>query len=468
MIFSELFFIYCFLAFFFLLYFIIRDIRWKNAVLIIFSLAFYAFGELYWILILLFSTGVNFFAGIMIEKHPDNNTRKKLGVAVCLVTCLGLLCAFKYSGFAAENINAVLGTAIPVPKPALPLGISFYMFRLISYTLDVYWGKVNAQGNFLKFLLYISIFSTIIAGPITRYSSMKNELSVRKTDIVQISGGITRFITGLGKKVIIADNLIVVVNDFFGGDISKLSVMGTWYAVILFALWVYFDFSGYSDMAIGIGGIIGFKFDENFNYPFICKNITEFWQRWHISLGSFFRDYLLYLPIFGKRRQILNLFLVWFCTGLWHGASWNYVIWGLYFGVFIFIERKIGNKRMKKIPRPVLHIYNKLIIIIGFGIFYFTDINKLGQFFMNLAGAGGNAFTDAVTETSFMNNIFLFTAAALLCLPVIPALKKKFRALNDGRLGGDAIRTAVNLALLIVCSLMMVNSTSQPFLYANF
>ncbi|MDE6725679.1 MAG: MBOAT family protein, partial [Ruminiclostridium sp.] len=323
---------------------------------------FYAWGEPLWILLMIGSVTVNYFCGLLIDKFRDTKF-SKLGVALSLVVSLGLLVAFKYTGFITENLNAILPFDITVPNISLPIGISFYTFQIISYILDAYWGKVRVQKNPFKFLMYVSLFPQLVAGPIVRYGVIEKEIDSRVSTAADISEGITRFIVGLGKKVIIADNISKIVISIFGSaekgytDISKVSVLGVWYGIILVALWYFFDFSGYSDMAIGLGRIFGFKFNENFNYPFISKNITEFWQRWHISLGSFFRDYLLYVPIFGKRRQYLSLFLVWFCTGLWHGASWNFIIWGLYFGVFIFIERKIGNKRMLKIPSVLSHIY---------------------------------------------------------------------------------------------------------------
>lgn len=467
MVFSDLFFIYCFLPACLILYFAFKNIKYKNAVLIVFSLIFYAWGEPFWIILLIFNVTVNYLYSLLILKYKDtpDSPYPKLGVILSLATSLGLLAVFKYSGFIAVNLNLLFPFDISVPQISLPIGISFYTFQIISYIMDCYWGKVNVQKNYFKFLMYVSLFPQLVAGPIVRYSVIENEIENRKTTVTDVSEGITRFAFGLGKKVIIANNLSVIVETFFGGNIASLSVMGTWYAVIVYALQVYFDFSGYSDMAIGLGRIFGFRFNENFNYPFICRNITEFWQRWHISLGSFFRDYLLYVPIFGKRRQYLNLFLVWFCTGLWHGASWNYVIWGLYFGFFIFLERKIGNKRMKTLPSAILHIYNKLVIIIGFGIFYFTDVGRLGQFLKNLIGLNGNALSDGVTSASLANNAFLLSAALMFCFPVIPLLKKA--AAKHAVLAGAA-NIAANALLLVICSILLVNATNNPFLYFNF
>ena len=467
MVFSDLFFLYAFLPLCMLFYFVWKNITWKNVILVVFSLLFYAWGEPLWIILLIFSTAANYGCGLLIERFRGTS-KSKLGVVLSLVVSLGLLAVFKYSDFVVENLNLILLFEIPAPNITLPIGISFYTFQILSYIMDAYWGKVKVQRNPLKFLMFVSLFPQLVAGPIVRYGVIEKEIDDRHSTSEDISQGITRFIIGLGKKVIIANNLFTVVEATLGGSMETLSVFGCWYGVICYALQVYFDFSGYSDMAIGLGRIFGFHFNENFNYPFICKNITEFWQRWHISLGSFFRDYLLYVPIFGKRRQYLSLFLVWFCTGLWHGASWNYIIWGLYFGVFIFIERKIGNKRLRKIPHVITHIYSKLVIVLGFGIFYFEDLGRLGQFFAGLVGANGNALTDTALQTVFMNNVFLFAAAVILSMPVIPAVKKWVTSKAAGAAVTGMAQIVCNAVLLAVCSIMLVNNTNNPFLYQTF
>lgn len=467
MLFADLFFLYAFLPACIILYFLSKNIRYRNAVLIVFSLVFYAWGEPLWIILLIVSVTLNYLFGLLIDKWRDTK-KAKLAVALALVISLGLLAVFKYSGFVVENLNMIFPFDIPAPTFTLPIGISFYTFQIISYIMDAYWGKVKVQRNYFRFLLYVSMFPQLVAGPIVRYSVVEQEMGARKTTAADLSAGITRLAIGLAKKVIIANNLSTIVTAMIGANLSAATVLGTWYGVIMFALQVYFDFSGYSDMAIGLGLIFGFHFNENFNYPFICRNITEFWQRWHISLGSFFRDYLLYIPIFGKRRQYLSLFLVWFCTGLWHGASWNYIIWGLYFGVFIFIERKIGNKRMRKIPSPIMHIYNKLIIVVGFGIFYFENLGDLGTFFGNLVGANGNAFSSAIVETSLMNNMFLIAAAILFSFPVVPKLKEFIMKKSCGAMVTGTAQIVCNVVLLAVSSIMLVNATNNPFLYFRF
>lgn len=467
MVFSSLFFIYMFFVPFLFCYFASPNIKMKNAVLIIFSLIFYAWGEPVYIWLLIFSTVLNYLSGLVIGRFRDK-PGAKAAVAISLVINIGMLVLFKYSGFIVSNINNLFSLNIHIPRFSLPIGISFYTFQAMSYTIDCYWDTVKVQKNYFKFLMYVSMFPQLVAGPIVRYSDVENEISSRKASLSDISDGITRIAIGLAKKVIIANNLYTIVQSFFKSDISSVSVAGTWYAVILYALYVYFDFSGYSDMAIGMGRILGFHFNENFNYPFICKDVTEFWQRWHISLSTFFRDYLLYIPVFGKRRQTLNLFIVWFCTGLWHGASWNFIFWGLYFGIFIFIERLIGKKKIKKIPVFLRHIYSKIVIVIGFGIFYFEDLSKLGNFFKNLVGLNHNALIDETVKMSAVNNVYLIAVAIIACFP----LSKLFSLdKNTGTARLCVINTSkiiYTAALLLICSILLVDSTNNPFLYFRF
>ena len=467
MIFADLFFLYVFMAACFIAYFVSRKTVYRNWVLIVFSLIFYAWGEPVWVFLLLGSVGVNFGAGLLIEKW--RNTKKStIAMASAVIFDICVLLFFKYTGFFVENFNAISPVDLPVPNIVMPIGISFFTFQILSYVIDCYWGTIKVQKSFPKLLMYISMFPQLVAGPIVRYSVIEKEIDDRVISMSDISDGITRICVGLGKKVILANNLSVIVDSFFkNGNLGELSVLGTWYTVIVYAMQVYFDFSGYSDIAIGIGRIFGFHFDENFNYPFISKNITEFWQRWHISLGTFFRDYVLYLPIFGKRRKYLNLFLVWFCTGFWHGASWNYIIWGLYFGVFILIERLIGAKRLKKIPLAITHIYSKLVIIVGFGIFYFTDFGKLSTFLGNLVGLNGNSFTDKISLQSMTANLWLFIACIVFCLPVIPFIKKKMEEAKLAVLFG-AGQTVFNVAAFLMSSILLVNATNNPFIYWQF
>ena len=469
--FTDLVFVYIFLAALIPIYFIGRKTTYRNIVLVAFSLIFYAWSSIEWLGLLLISITVNYFLGLMIDKYRGTG-KAKACVAVSLVFSLGMLAVFKYTDFFISNINGIFGTSISPAGIVLPIGISFYTFQIISYIMDVYWDKAKVQRSYGKLLLYISLFPQLVAGPIVRYNTIADAIDSRTSSYDDISTGITRFIFGFGKKVIIANSLYEIVKQYFGNDLTALSTAGTWYAVILYALYVYYDFSGYSDMAIGLGRIFGFRFDENFRYPFVSGSITEFWQRWHISLGTFFRDYLLYVPIFGKRRKYAGLLLVWVCTGFWHGASWNYIIWGLYFGLFVFIEQLIGKKRLKKVPAVIMHIYAKIVIIIGFGIFYFNDaaggITALGTFFGNLVGANGNMLIDLGTQTSFMNNIFLITAAVVFSTPVIPTLRRKLQTTNAGENAVGISTVVSNAAILIIGTMMLVSSTNNPFLYWQF
>ena len=368
MVFSSLFFVYFFLAITLAAYFFCKTIRSKNIVLVIASLVFYAWGEPIWVGLLVLSAFINWKAALLIQKYKKVKAATFIA-GLAIVIDLAFLIIFKYSGFIVENINGLFHSSIPIPQITMPIGISFFTFQAISYILDVLWETVPAQKKYGRFLLYLSLFPQLIAGPIVRYSVIEKEITNRKSRPVDVSEGAMRAIIGLSKKVIVANNLYVIVEQFFGSDITNLSFLGTWYGVIIYSLYVYFDFSGYSDIAIGLGRMFGFHFNENFNYPFICKTISEFWQRWHISLSSFFRDYLFYAPIFGRPRKYFNLFLVWFSTGMWHGASWNFIFWGLYFGIFIFIETLIENKEIKKGNKIWSHVYRRLIIMVGFGIF---------------------------------------------------------------------------------------------------
>ncbi len=467
MVFADLFFLYIFLPACLLFYFLNKNVKYKNAVLIVFSLVFYAWGEPTVVFLLILSTIVNWLLGLAIDKHREDKMGK-LALGGSLTFSLGMLVIFKYMGFIVENLNAIPFVSLPVPKITLPIGISFYTFQILSYVIDCYWGKVKVQKNYFRFLLFVSLFPQLIAGPIVRYSVVEKEIDNRKTTVTDLAEGSCRFMIGLAKKVILANNLWTIVESFFGGDISGLSVFATWYTVIVYAMYVYFDFSGYSDMAIGLGRIFGFHFDENFKYPFICRNIAEFWQRWHISLGSFFRDYLLYVPIGGKIHAHINLFIVWFCTGMWHGASWNYIIWGLYFGIFIFLEQLMGKKRMKAIPAVITHIYSKIVIIVGFGIFYFEDFTQLGNFFKNLVGLNGNALTDTISATSLINNCFLIGVAVLACFPVSKLVNKLSDRSTRTIAVGQALKVAYCISLLVISSLLLVDATSNPFLYFRF
>lgn len=466
MVFSSLFFIYLFLPACLAAYAAARGIKAKNAVLIMFSLVFYAWGEPVFILLMLGSAVVNYSAGLLIDKFRGKKSAFAFAAAAVIFDLL-MLGIFKYAGFIAENLNLILPFSIPVPDIRLPIGISFYTFQTVSYVIDCQWETVKPQRSFWKFLLYLSLFPQLIAGPIVRYSTIEKEIDDRHISLTDVSYGLNRVILGLSKKVLIANQLSIIKDNMLGG-IETASVVGAWYGAAAYALQIYFDFSGYSDIAIGLGRIFGFHFDENFRHPFVCKDITEFWQRWHISLSTFFRDYLLYVPIFGKRRKYGGLFLVWLCTGIWHGANWNYIIWGLYYGLFVFLEMKIGKKKMKKIPVIIRHIYNKIVIIIGFGIFYFEDLSKLGKFFRTIVGVDSNGIIGLQDKISLCNNMYLLILAVICCLPVIDSIKKLTDRSVYSAAAVSYASTLASMMLLLLTSIMLVDSTSNPFLYFRF
>lgn len=476
MLFSDLFFLFFFMPLCYILYYIAKDIKQKNSVLIIFSLFFYAFGEPVKVLFLLLSVGINYIVGLLIA---DDKARGKSGKGFLIIGLLfdiGMLGVFKYTDFLIDNINGIFGTSIAHSGIVMPLGISFFTFQILSYIIDVYWDKVPVQKKFHKLLLYITMFPQLVAGPIVRYETVAAEIDERTVTLDDLCDGMTRFVTGLAKKVLIANTLNLAVNEFFGTSKDALlgasnTVVGCWMGAICYALLIYFDFSGYSDMAIGMGRMFGFHFDENFDHPFASKSISEFWQRWHISLGSFFRDYLLYLPIFGRRRQYLSIFLVWFTTGLWHGASWNFVIWGLYFGIFVFAESKIGKKKLKKVPAVAMHIYTALVLIIGFGIFYFTDMQSLGLFFKGLVGASGQPFISDATTTTLTKYLYVILFALITSMPVLPAIKNIIKKCNSRVKGIAQLASCLaSVVMLIMVYAVLVDSfaTNNVFIYFRF
>lgn len=466
MVFSRLFFIYLFLPICLISYAAAGKTSNKNTVLVIFSLLFYAWGEPVYVLLMLASALVNYMCCLLIGRFRG----RFFGGFACFLAVfydLVMLGIFKYSGFIAENINTFFHANLPVPKIALPIGISFYTFQTISYIVDCYWEKVETQRSFKNFLLYLALFPQLVAGPIVRYSTIEAEITERRTTINDLSNGLSRVILGLSKKVLIANQLSEIASNALD-SIGSSSVVGAWYGAAVYAMQIYFDFSGYSDIAIGLGRVFGFHFDENFKHPFICKDITEFWQRWHISLSTFFRDYVLYIPIFGKRRKFGGLFLVWLCTGIWHGASWNFIIWGLYYGLFVFIEMLIGKKRMKKIPVIIRHIYSKIVIVIGFGIFYFEDLGKLGTFFKTCFGFGCHGFISMADKISAVNNMYLLIAAVIFCFPILDGFKKLGEKSFAFKSFSSLAATFACAALLILSSIMLVDATTNPFLYFRF
>ncbi|MBQ3072023.1 MAG: MBOAT family protein, partial [Oscillospiraceae bacterium] len=424
MLFSSIPFLFYFLPCVALLY-IATPKRLKNLTLLVGSLVFYAWGEPRLVLLMLLTVFFGYVLGLLTEKYPQH---KKLFLWLALAVGLGFLGYFKYVDFFIENFNAVTGLSIPLLKVTLPIGISFYTFQLISYNIDVYRGTVPAQRNFIDLAAYISLFPQLIAGPIVRYSDVALQLRERTHSIDKIAVGIRRFIIGLSKKVLIA-NVLGEVCESFKASGDK-SVVFFWVYAAAFCLHVYFDFSGYSDMAIGLGKLFGFDFLENFNYPYISKSITEFWRRWHMSLGSWFRDYV-YIPLggsrVGKARLLLNILVVWMLTGFWHGADWNFIVWGLYFAVLLVIEKVFLLERLKK-SKVISRIYLLLLVMISFVIFNAASMDEALRYIGGMFGAGGYPLLSAETVFCLKNYAVVFILAIIGATPVPKLLAQKSKA----------------------------------------
>lgn len=481
MVFSDLFFIFAFIPSFALLYILASLIdkkiktspdtpynRTKNWVLVLFSLLFYAWGEPVYVFLMLFSVLVNFIAGRVIDR---SDRHRKMALVVGLICNILILGVFKYLGFFG-SILADLGISVALPTLALPIGISFYTFQSISYLIDVYRRESPAQKRYADLLLYISMFPQLIAGPIVRYDTVATEITDRHVTANDVADGAFRFLVGLGKKVIIANQLSEVADQFLVGGIGNLSTTGAWVGILAFTLQIYFDFSGYSDMAIGIGRCLGFHFKENFNHPYCCNSITDFWRRWHMSLGSFFRDYV-YIPLGGNRRhQAWNIFVVWFLTGMWHGASWNFIIWGVYFGFIVAVEKYTILRLKNRMFTPLLHLYSLILVVIGWGIFYFEDFSQMTVFFHSFFGLS-ETFTDFASQAAVMDKFWLFLFALVLCMPVRKLiadtteriLKNHSIMLNGAILVG---RTVLSLAVLVLSVALLVGATNNAFLYTRF
>ena len=465
MIFADLTFLYLFLPLNLLLYFLVPR-SWRNGVLTLFSLVFYAWGEPVWIILLIFSATIDYFHGLGIARFPGGRI-PKLMVVSSLVLNLGLLGIFKYSGFFVDTLNALTGLDLPSPGFSLPIGISFYTFQTISYVIDVYRGEVPAQRSYGKFLMYVSMYPQLVAGPIVRYRDIMAEVDNRRITAASFSAGISRFCVGLMKKVFIANHAGYLASLYLDGDLSRISTPAAWFGLVMFTLQIYYDFSGYSDMAIGLGRMFGFHYPENFNYPYISRSVSEFWRRWHISLGSFFRDYV-YIPLGGNRRHLVrNMLVVWFLTGMWHGASWNFILWGLFYGLLILLEKFALGHTLCRVP-VLGNLYTMFCVVVGWGIFYFTDFARLGKFFGVLFGGGAAA--DPLLGITLLNNLFWLAAALIFCAPVAPCLGRwlERHTQNGGSLPLQWSRTMANLLMLLVCTALLVGQSYNPFLYFRF
>ena len=474
MVFSNLIFLYLFLPACLIAYFGVKGIQAKNIVLVAFSLLFYAWGEPVYVLLLLASVAVNYGFGIWMGKYEDPAKRKWLLIAVVTVNLLSLV-VFKYAGLLVDSLNTLTGLELPVPQIALPVGISFFTFQAMTYVIDVYRQQVKVQNSFLKFLLYISMFPQLIAGPIVRYADIEGQLDERSATMEDMFCGFVRFSIGLGKKILLADHAYDVCRLLLDGGMSTATVAGTWFGVLMFMFQIYFDFSGYSDMAIGLGRIFGFRYRENFRLPYMSLSITDFWRRWHISLSSFFRDYV-YIPLGGNRKhQMLNLFIVWSLTGLWHGASWNFLLWGLYFFVLLAAEKRWYGKYKKVVPKAARHAVNLLLILIGWTIFYFTDFAELGKALAAMIGFAPGGFISTQVKIQLLNNLLLLVACVIGVTPLPRFIGDVFGLLcassdpESPKKKAFVIVSYVFCAAVIVLStISLVGSGFSAFLYYRF
>lgn len=467
MVFSSLLFLFVFLPLCLICYYITPWLRVRNLVLVAFSIVFYAWGEPIWVTLLLGSAFVDYWNGRWIERYRGRR-RAVLGVVSTLVFNLGcVLLVFKYSDLVIHTVNSLAGTHFPAPGFVLPIGISFYTFLTISYTLDVYRGEVEAQPSFLNFLVYIANFHHLVAGPIIRYGHIAKEIEHRVFRLTDFSSGVSRFCRGLFKKVFLANVAGELAAEFLNKDLATLSVAGGWFGLLMFTLQIYFDFSGYSDMAIGLGRMFGFHYHENFAHPYMAKSITDFWRRWHISLGSFFRDYV-YIPLGGNRsRAVRNILLVWALTGIWHGASWNFMVWGLYFGLILLLEKYVLRALLERLPSALRHLYAKALIVFGWSLFYFTDFGKLLDFHRVLFALSGNPLSDYEVTSAVFGNILWILLAMALCMPVYAWV----RGFLDRRLRPApvaALELAANAAFFALSVSLLVSRSYNPFIYFRF
>lgn len=466
MVFSSTIFLCVYLPLVLLGYYICPK-KGRNLFLLIASLVFYAWGEPKYVFLMIFSILVNYIFGRLMDKHRENKKRLKLMLVLSVVIDIGLLSVFKYTDFIITNVNAIFGANFDLLNIALPIGISFYTFQAMSYTIDVYRNDVRVQKNLIDFGMYITMFPQLIAGPIVRYADVQDQLAERSVTTADFSEGVMRFVVGLGKKVLLANQMGAVWSEIYalGGDVSALMA---WTGAIAYTFQIYFDFSGYSDMAIGLGRMFGFKFPENFRYPYQSVSITDFWRRWHITLSTWFKEYL-YIPLGGNRRglarQALNLLIVWSLTGFWHGAGWNFVLWGLYYFVILFIEKLFLLKALDKLPKFFRHVYALLLIIIGWVIFASDDVSVLLPFLGSMFGANG--------AIGGMDVYTLLTKAALLVICCIASteLPKKLFLSATGAMNEKAaftLKSVLTIALLALSMILLIGDSYNPFLYFRF
>lgn len=468
MVFSSIPFLFYFLPVTLILYFIAPR-KLKNAVLLTVSIVFYSWGEPVYIVLMVISILINYLFGLKINKRLQNNISAKFPLVLGIAVNLFLLGFFKYADFLIDNLNGFLSLGIGRLNLPLPLGISFYTFQAMSYIIDLYRGDVKVQKNIVNFGTYVALFPQLIAGPIVKMKTIASELDNRKESFDDFASGAKRFVTGLGKKVLLANNIGLVWTQIHSMNISELPVLTAWIGILAFTFQIYFDFSGYSDMAIGLGRIFGFHFLENFNYPYISRDITEFWRRWHISLSTWFKEYL-YIPLGGNRfgllKQIRNIIIVWLLTGFWHGAAWNFVMWGVYFGIILIFEKVFLLKVLKKIPGVLRHIYTMLLVVISWVFFSADNIHQALCYIKTMFGGYGNNFYDSKALYILSNNLILLILLAVGCTPLVSKFVKKIVDVETKT--SAFFETLVMVGIFILVTAYLVSSSYNPFLYFRF
>lgn len=464
MVFSSLVFMFAYLPITLLAYYLVPR-QGRNIFLFIINLIFYGWGEPKLVLLMVFNIFFNYLGGWLVDKYRADAKKKKLFLILTCVLDIGILAVFKYTGMITETLNMLPFLNIPELQISLPIGISFYTFQTMSYVIDVYRDDAPVSKNFINFGTYVALFPQLIAGPIVRYRDVAEQLVNRRETLEMFTRGVKLFMVGLAKKVIIANTMGTLTTNIFATT-DENGVVGTWVGMIAYTFQIYFDFSGYSDMACGLGNMMGFEFLKNFNYPYIAKSITDFWRRWHISLSTWFKEYV-YIPLGGNRkgvkRQILNLLIVWGLTGLWHGAAYNFVLWGLYYGLLLILEKFVLKKFLDRLPSFIQHIYTLFIIIIGWGLFYFTDVGQLGEFMVDLFNFGNGICGDQAFNL-IMSNLPMLIIAAVASTPLAKMLYTRF----EHRRFMWIPETLYCMGVLAVSTASLVNQSYNPFLYFRF
>lgn len=464
MVFSSLVFMFAYLPITLLAYYLVPR-QGRNIFLFIVNLIFYGWGEPKLVLLMVFNIFFNYLGGWLVDKYRADAKKKKLFLILTCVLDIGILAVFKYTGMITETLNMLPFLNIPELQISLPIGISFYTFQTMSYVIDVYRDDAPVSKNFINFGTYVALFPQLIAGPIVRYRDVAEQLVNRRETLEMFTKGVKLFMVGLAKKVIIANTMGTLTTNIFATT-DENGVVGTWVGMIAYTFQIYFDFSGYSDMACGLGNMLGFEFLKNFNYPYIAKSITDFWRRWHISLSTWFKEYV-YIPLGGNRkgvkRQILNLLIVWGLTGLWHGAAYNFVLWGLYYGLLLILEKFVLKKFLDRLPSFVQHIYTLFIIIIGWGLFYFTDVGQLGEFMVDLFNFGNGICGDQAFNL-IMSNLPMLIIAAVASTPLATMLYTRFEHTRFMWIP----ETLYCIGVLAVSTASLVNQSYNPFLYFRF